>query len=714
MRNDITALAFLGFLAGGLILTAVPATAEEPAAATTTDAPPAAVFEEEVFATAERPDIPTSNTVATKLPLSLQRTPASVSVVTGELFFEQDALVLGDALRNVAGVNVQTGNGTFDFFVVRGLDSVSSSLILTDGAPEPEASFYQLYNVERAEVLRGPSAFVYGGGPLGGAINLVRKQPEGEDAFRVGTRFGSFGALGGTVDANLASADGGLRFRVNGQWREADGYRDGRESDVLGLYPVVSWHPSEDTTWTASYERLDLDHAPDSGLPLLFFATPEPQLLDVPRTRSYQSPLDRSEQGIDRAQVDYESRLSERLLVRNKTYFRAFDWVSRATTVNGAFPTPVGGLVVDRSLLALDDEQEFLGNQAEALWFSTGDVVRHHLLAGIEIERLTDRFSFDAFFLPPLDPFAPIEPFPLSEGTLPAVPGQSLGADAESLVIAPYLVDQIAIGDRWQVLVGARFDRLDFDDELSGTDRTDEELSPMLGLVYAPSATLTLYANGSEAFAPPSTFAIAPDRVPEESRQVEAGVKKSFAQGRAHAAFAVYDLERENIAIPDATGFLRQTGTQEARGFEAEVQAAFAGDLDLTASYAYTDAELTEFTEVVVFGDFFQFFDRAGATPAFTPEHLANVWVSKRFGRGFGAGLGGRFVSEQLIDEDNVFEVDGYATFQLGAWWNRGDWRLSLHLDNLTDEEYLTRGFGAGSVIPAAGFAAYGGIDYRF
>ena len=81
---------------------------------------------------------------------------------------QQNSNTLGDALENSAGVNVQTGNGTFDFFVVRGLDSVTASSVLIDGAREPESSYYQMYNVDRVEVLKGPSSFLYGGGPLSG------------------------------------------------------------------------------------------------------------------------------------------------------------------------------------------------------------------------------------------------------------------------------------------------------------------------------------------------------------------------------------------------------------------------------------------------------------------------------------------------------------------------------------------------------------------
>jgi outer membrane receptor for monomeric catechols len=203
----------------------------EPAAAAEEAPDPTYIFGTALEVTGELPWIPSSNTVAAKLPLPLRETPASVAVVPGPLLAEQGANVLGDALENVSGLGVHTGSGVFDFFVVRGFDSVSSGLILSDGAPELETTFYQLYNVERAEVFKGPTSFLYGGGPLAGTVNLVRKQPLPGAFGRITAGAGSFDTREATADANLAAADGSLAFRVNGLWRESDGHRDGRASD---------------------------------------------------------------------------------------------------------------------------------------------------------------------------------------------------------------------------------------------------------------------------------------------------------------------------------------------------------------------------------------------------------------------------------------------------------------------------------------------------
>jgi outer membrane receptor protein involved in Fe transport len=71
-------------------------------------------------------------------------------------------------------------------------------------------------------------------------------------------------------------------------------------------------------------------------------------------------------------------------------------------------------------------------------------------------------------------------------------------------------------------------------------------------------------------------------------------------------------------------------------------------------------------------------------------------------------------VADQFISEDNSVEIDAYGLLTASASYTFNDWRLTLHLDNLTDEEYESRGFGSSSVIPGAPLAAKVGVEYRF
>ena len=655
--------------------------------------------------------IPLTSTTATKLEAPLRLTPASVGVVHRALFENQEAVVMGDALRNVSGVNSQTGFGVFDYFSIRGFESISNGLVLTNGAPEPEVTFYNLYNVERVEVLKGPSAFLYGGNPLSGTINLVRKGPQFENFFFATTGYGKFQSYRSTADLSLAHRASGVAFRLNGLWQDSEGFRDGKKNSNVSLNPALLWQPNERLALEVNYERIDSEYHSDAGLPIFNGA----QVL-VPRTRSYQSPFDISDQLLSRARFDLSYLASKHVTVRNKFYHTLLDWESNGTLFNFTLPNAAGSLDIYRSLTLLDDRQKLFGNQFEMLFnFQTGNVA-HKLVTGFEVTRLADDFTFDVAFLPTIDVFNPQE-FAQPGQFDPRqalIPGQSLVAQARHTTLAPYFADQIALSEHVHLLLGGRFDKIDYEEKNTRTERNDEQFSPMAGLTFAPTNNFSLYANYGRAFAPPSTLVLG-ERKAEASTQYEIGFKRRYYDGRLHTTLALYDLKKENIAIPNATGVLKEVGDQRSRGVELEVAVQASRDLQLFMNYAYNDAELTQFGEFALVltqqGPVPQYFDRSGNAPAFAPKHLMNLWANQEFDFGLGIGLGARYISEQFIAEDNAFVIDNVLTLDGLLYFDFGPCRLNVNFKNLTNREYFTRGFGTTSVIPANPFAVYGGVE---
>ncbi len=653
-------------------------------------------YGEEVLVEGQPAFLPSTNTILSRFELTPGETPANVGVVEGAMLEAQGALVLGDALPNVSSLNSQTGAGVFDYFTLRGFDSLSSALILSDGAPEPEATFYPLYNVEKVEVLKGPGGFLYGSNPLAGAINLVRKQPIPSTFGAVELAGGSFSTGEARVDAGVASADGGWLFRVNGLDRQSDGYRNGKDSEVWAVNPALTYRRGE-ASFQLNLEAARSDFMPDAGLPLVDGR----ELPAVSRDQGYESPFDRSKQKIGRAQLDFELPLGSALTLRNKTYYRRLDWQTNGTLLLFTAPIPTGEHIVGRALTLLDDDQRYLGDRVELVYKQKGGGLTQQILAGVEVQRYDDDFTLDVAALPVIGLEHPVE-----SATRPLflIPGQGQRGDARSEVVAPYVIDQLVLSERWQLLGGLRWDSIEFKDRASGTRRSDGKLSPMLGVSFTPQPTTTAYLNAGEAFAPPSPRVVGPAK-PEESRQVELGVRQKLAGDRLGATLAVYQIERKNIAIAGADGFTEQTGDQRSRGFELELAGQLTRDLFLALTYAHTDSTLVRFREVIQVptptGVLVPVvFDWSGNEAAFAPAALAKLWLSYRLSPAWRLSGGLRYVGEQAIDEDNVFKTDAYALADAELAWDRGAWRVSLVGRNLADQDYETRAFGASSVIP--------------
>ena len=661
--------------------------------------------------------IPSNNTIASKLPVPLQVTPASVGVVTEPLVLEQNGVVLSDALKNISGLNVQPGVGVSDFFLIRGFDSISSSVVMTDGAQEPEVTYYPVYNIEGVEVLKGPAGYLYGSNPLAGAVNIVRKQPVPNNFVDFRARYGSFDSGEAALDWNWSSEDGTYNFRLNSAYMSSDLYRDDKKYRQFGVNPSFAWRPDAESSLVVNLEYLDTEASPDAGIPLYNNAVP-----DVRRQNSYQSPFDFSEQTLGRFQVDYQRQMSDLWTLRNKTYYRDLDWQTNGSLMNGVFPSPIDGEpVVDRTLTLLDDQQRFIGNQLEAVMTLTSGKVEHTLLTGLELIHQTDTYTFDLAELQDEFGFRSLISLenPVETATqfqiLPPIPGndQLPDGDATTRTVAPYVVDQMKLSPRFQLLVGARYDVIDFKDDVNpDLDRDEGKLSPRLGLNFAQTPSLSWYVNAGESFSPPSPR-VSGERVPEESRQIELGARKQFLNDKLRTTFAVYRLDRENIPIPDANGVTQQAGDQRSTGFEIELAAEPRKRLRTFFVYAYNKSELTRFTESV-FDPFlpgFVTFDRSGNTAPFAPENLANLWVSYTFKGGFGIAGGARYVGEQYIAPDNAFQIDAATIFDATLSYNFRSVKVFLNMQNLTDTDYEVRGFGNTSVTPGNPFAAYVGFS---
>ncbi len=667
--------------------------------------------------------VPEQSEVAFKSPQALHRTPASVAVVTRPTFSEQNGVVLGDALKNVSGVNVQSQFGLHDFFLIRGFDSLDNGLVLTDGAAELKASFYNLYNLERVEVLKGPSSFLYGANPLSGAVNLKRKQPRFRNFASVRGTLGRFATYRGTADVGFVVPGlSTVAVRVNGFWQGTENYRDTRNNESYAVNPAMTWRLSETARLTANAEFVRNKSRPDAGLPLQSFLNDEEnvevKLPDVPRTRIYQSPYDKSDQKLRRVRLDYRHRLSSSVTLRNKFYYTNLDWLALSTLFPvGALPIGRrGDFMVSRVLQKFANEQQLIGNQLEAtVTFRTGRVA-HELLTGIEASRSTDAFRLSSTALEPLDLFEPRQPYPIPQQLIPFL----LFADvsARTRVFAPYAINKTSFSNKLQLFYGGRLDILSYDDErleFAGVDTLfravyvrretnadHQKFSPLLGVVLAPSEPVSLYANYSQSFGAPSSFLSATFK-PEESTEFEVGAKLRMLGGRVNASLAVYHLEKENLIIL-GEDFLPERGTQRARGLEFELSSQLGSDWHAFLAYALSETKLTEFKAVNA--------DFSGNTAPFAPRHILNFWTSKRVTHGLTVGAGLRYLSKQFVKANNFFSIKPYAVLDAFASYTFRYFRFSLNVQNLTNTAYETRsGDFSNSVIPAHPFAAYTSLE---
>ncbi len=169
-------------------------------------------------------------TAATRTATPLIQVPQSVQVLTRSLIQEQDRRTLGDALVNVSGVTpTRPDEVLFIPPIIRGFpaDVYLDGLSVFAGnqqAYDPNS----LVGIERIDVLKGPTATLYGGGigtPLGGVVNLESVRPNDKAGGYLAMRAGSFSTWNPYGDINVPLADG-IAARLTGEYQSSDRWID--------------------------------------------------------------------------------------------------------------------------------------------------------------------------------------------------------------------------------------------------------------------------------------------------------------------------------------------------------------------------------------------------------------------------------------------------------------------------------------------------------
>lgn len=215
----------------------------------------------------------TNTTSGTRLDMAIKDLPMPIEVITEQFIKDIGANDLRETLRYSAGIQLQTQN---DWGVASGYASVVPGRInnpegstatadqsrvkirgfltdstLRDGFRRQNAT--DSVNLARVEVIRGPSALLYGVGNFGGVVNYQVKTPTSKPTAEVGFEVGSHGFRRATLDYSAPLTDK-LAFRLNGAFQDTDDYTEHATEDHFFIAPIVVWKPFANTEITLDTE----------------------------------------------------------------------------------------------------------------------------------------------------------------------------------------------------------------------------------------------------------------------------------------------------------------------------------------------------------------------------------------------------------------------------------------------------------------------------
>jgi catecholate siderophore receptor len=630
----------------------------------------------------------------------LRDIPQTVNVVPQALIETQGAINVSDALRNVAGITLASGEGGFrgDNISIRGFAARTDRYV--DGMRDNGQYARDTFNVERVEVLQGASSMLFGRGGTGGVVNTITKRPSGDPSASASATLGSddFMRVTADVDQPLGEAVG---LRVAALWHEAGSFRDVVETERKGLAPSFVVEPGDATRIDASLLWQEQRGIADYGTPWNN-ATNRPA--DVPISNFYGPGKDAFENfDVYGARVAISHEFSDAFTLRNTT---GYDHVERFTGYarpGGVLSEAPGTLVSLAGNQLRANSQINLHNQTDLLFDVRTGNVDHHVATGVELG--WEDFAYRAIACnanPALSPLRCLASVPLFDPQSVVQPDliRSFGNfplsnydKVDSETVALYLQDRIVLSDRWSIVGGIRHDRFEaaLRQMLTGQRfaRTDDFTSYRLGAVFQPNDAQSWFASWSTSFNPSAeTFGLNASTAeldPEENRNFEVGVKLTPWGERFGVNLAAFDLTKTNARTVDAnnSSVTVLEGEQRTRGVQIDLQGNLTEQWLLSAGVAFMDPEVTK-SNTVTSG-----IPIEGKTPANATDRQANLWTVYDLGNGFEIGGGAFHTGKRYADATNLKAVDAYTRWDAYAAWRSRSMRVALNAYNLTDEKYI-------------------------
>mgnify|MGYP002623380147 FL=1 len=658
--------------------------------------------DETVTVIGERPAYAQDNvSSATRTNTPLRDVPQAVSVITDDLIEDQAMRSMADVVRYVPGVSMGQGEGHRDAPTLRGNSTTADFFV--DGVRDDVQYFRDLYNAERIEVLKGPNAMIFGRGGGGGVINRVTEWADWTPGHEIALTLGSYEQIRGEADLN-AILSGAAALRLNGVYEQSDSYRDHVSLERWGVNPTATLRLSPQTTLRAGYEHFLDERTVDRGVPSqngrpyagsrsAFFGNPD---------MSY------AEAEVDLFTLSLTHDFSDRLSIRNHTLLGAYDKFYQNIHAGGAVD---GGGNVALQGYNNGTERENIFNQTDLIWRVQTGGLRHTVLAGVEFGRQNTDAARSQNFTG-LGSVNVANPTTSVTGVIPM--GLQVDSHVEADVVALYLQDQLRLSDQWQLIAGLRFDRfdLDFDDRRPANadfSRTDETVSPRVGVIYRPLEPLTFYASYSVSFLPQSgdPFASLSATIanPEEFENIEVGLKWDVLPDLALTA-ALYRLERTNTTAIDPISMLTVlTGAQRTEGLELGVAGSVTDRWEIMGGYAYQDAEITRTTTAAP----------AGRTVPLVPEHTFSLWNNLHVTPRWGVGLGVTHQSEMYASISNAVTLPAFTRVDAALFYNVTDRvQAQLNIENILDEDYWATAHNDNNITPGSPTAARVTLRARF
>ncbi|CDG38096.1 TonB-dependent siderophore receptor, putative [Asaia bogorensis] len=619
------------------------------------------------------------SSAATRTNTPLIQVPQSVQVITRTLIQEQDSHSLSAALVNVSGITPTRTDGIlFIPPIIRGFPAE----VYLDGLPlfagnQQAFAPTALVGVDRIDVLKGPNATLYGGGlgtPLGGVINIESELPSDKTGGYVAMRGGSYTTLNPSGDINLRLSSR-VSFRLAGEYLSDKSYIDRVHGARFSLQPSLLYRIDSKTDLVLRGQYNDRRNLEYSGLPADMALAGKLDRYAFPGSPLGQ-PLTKNINRSAFVALHHAFSDTVKLTVTGRYYSNTVHEYGSFVDPD-IFPTdPSAPTVYDVSPILMHNrvkEATLDANLSAKLHMLGGT---HQLLGGLNYD-WTSFYSAMGFGVSDT-PLGTIDlAHPVYDLHYVAQLPVNSYTDDHYKTYAVYVQDQASYG-RLHITGGLRFTTLKFQEATDfgvSNNKTYYHVSPRIGGTFDIVHGLALYAGYSTAFRAAFGFLGLQPPKPEKSRNVEAGLKLALPGTGLSGTLALFHQTHDNVAVPDMTnvGYYVQSGSQRARGFEADLIWEPSPAFSVLANYAFTDTRDNGVSPG----------DRIARVPKNSGRVAARYRLLHGWAKGLSFGAGMTAYTSRQLTLPNTIAVPGYAVFDAQAAYSFDRYTLGISIVNL-------------------------------
>ncbi|WP_417832298.1 TonB-dependent siderophore receptor [Terasakiella sp.] len=639
---------------------------------------------------------------------SVKNIPQNIHLIDIETVELAQADTVGEVIRLVPSAS-RSGSGQdmfADNFRIRGYDTAETSNGLGFSRTDHPTD---LANVERIEVLTGPSSVLFGQMEPGGTINVVTKQPLPYFYADTKVNVGSYDSYRGTFDITGPLSDR-VRVRLNAAYEEKGSSLDNWDFNRKFFAPNITVDLTDDTNLTieGSYSENSWS-AINTGTPF------EGSILGNPNG-DYQKSVNiaSSDSYTKRDSFNVNTRLTHALTdgldarfsytyTENTSDF--MEYYSRG--LNADNKTVNRRVFIGEDTLRTD--HEIITDLAGEL--HTGSL-KHKFIVGANYRYSEDDRPTKIYNVDSIDLYNPT----YKKATLTlANQVRDRTTLQESTILSAFLQDRITWNDTFHVLGGIRYiDSKQTQKTINNTtaavsvdEISQRDWTTQFGLIYDLSKEASIYVSRSESFVPQQgTTSGARPLEAEQGTQYEIGTKLDF--GNIQANLAGFILTKDNIAIEDPvnTNFEVAEGQSRSKGIEFSLSGNVTPNLYLSTNYGYTKTSIRKTDDQSLVGNSF----------ANVPTHTASLQGRYDVESAPGLSLGGTlsYIGSRFAQDANTTKISSHLQTDLGVYYALNDaLQIDFLINNALDEEIYSPG-SINGIVREDGRTFKLSVDYTF